>query len=89
MADSQLPPSLRLKQSEIAYPCGLIALYNFDDKFEGILSNVSNVISVYTIHDNGISFVQDREEKFKVNADVNSRGGYWINPISEHLMVWY
>jgi hypothetical protein len=24
-----------------------------------------------------------------VNADVRTKGNYWTNPISEHLMVWY
>ena len=67
----------------------MIALYQFDDEFEGIQSNISNIVSVYTIHDNSISFKQDRQEKFKVNDDVKARGGYWKNPIDEHLMVWY
>ncbi len=57
MTANQIPSSLRLKQEDVANPCGLLALYNFDDKFEGILSNVSGVVSVYTIHDNGISFI--------------------------------
>ena len=33
MTESQLPTSLRLKQGELANPCGLIALYHFDDEF--------------------------------------------------------
>jgi len=60
MTESQLPTSIRLKQEELANPCGLIALYHFDDEFEGIQSNISNKISVLKIHDNNISFKQDR-----------------------------
>ena len=47
------------------------------------------MLSVYTVHDDGISFSHDRSDRFKVNPDVQKRGGYWKSPVDEHIIVWY
>lgn len=78
---------MKKSPNELAYPCGLIAKYFFNDRFKQVRA-VDKSLSV-TIDDKGIAFPVDVNSKFKVNDNVKKRGQYYRDLTDEHLMVWY
>ena len=72
---------------ESAWPCGYIAKFFFNDRFTHIRST-DRSFSV-AIDDSDIASTNDRENRFKLNADKVKDKAYWLDPTDEHVMVWY
>jgi hypothetical protein len=72
------------KLNELAYPCGYIAKYQFNDKIVRIESDDGKQSN--SINDKNIGWFHDRNFKYKT---IESRvDDYWTNVEDQHFMVW-
>ena len=62
---------MKNKPNELAYPCGKIGKYYFNDKFKQVRA-VDKSLSV-RIDDRGIAFPVDISHKFKINENIKKR----------------
>lgn len=63
---------MKNKPNELAYPCGKIGKYYFDDKFKQVRA-VDKSLSV-KIDDKNVAFPVDVNHKFNSNENVKRRG---------------
>ena len=73
---------------KLAWPCGYIAKYLFNDRFTWIADAEGRLFNV-TIDDTNIAHSVDRDVKFKRNEEAWEQGEYWTDIEDQHLMVWY
>ena len=66
------------KPDQLAWPCGFIAKYLFNDKFTWIADTEGKVFNV-TIDDSNIAHEVDTDTKFKRNEDAFAKGDYWTD----------
>ena len=76
-------------KDNVAWPCGVIAKYLFNDKFNWIADTEGKGKFNVTIDDSNIAHSVDIDHKFKRNEAVYLRSGYWTDIEDPHLMVWY
>lgn len=72
-----------LNLNEIANPCGLIAKSFFNDTYT--LWEDSSKTKMVKINENGITWPNDRGQKFKTNNNVSQT---WIDVENEHFIIW-
>lgn len=75
-----------LKNEDVAYPCGLIAKYFFNDTY--ILEEKLTGTRI-PIDDSNIAHKVDKEYKFKLPENSSPRSTAWLDVTNEHVMVWY
>ena len=76
-----------LRSDDVAYPCGLIAKYFFNDTY-ALVDEVGGV--PIPIDEKNIAHSVDRDYKFKLPEGVdNPTQRAWLNITNEHVMVWY
>lgn len=76
-----------LPSTNIAYPCGLIAKYFFNDTFQ-LAEKVSG--NQVPIDETNIAQSVDRNYKFQLpNGVSNPNSIAWLNLTNEHVMVWF
>jgi len=73
-----------LRSDDIAFPCGLIAKYFFNDTYKLAFSTNKTAI---TIDEKNIAHQVDRDYKFKLPG--NGKSIAWLDIENEHVMVWY
>jgi hypothetical protein len=73
-----------LSSSQVAFPCGLIGKYFFNDEYT--LWNSSNNENI-PIDETNIAHQVDIEYKFKLPSGGDSIA--WLNVTNEHVMVWF
>ena len=73
---------------DLAYPCGRIAKYSFNDRFTWIADTEGENFNV-TIDDSAIAHSIDTDHKFKRNEKAYEDGQYWTDIEDQHLMVWF
>jgi len=83
-----ITPYMRKNNDTLAYPCGNIAKYFFNDTFISI-KQVDHDKNVTVIDDSNIAFPADVLHKFKTNMDIKKTGQYYRDVENEHFMVWY
>ena len=71
--------SISSKEDQLAYPCGTIAKYLFNDKFNWIADTEGKGKFNVTIDDSNIAHSVDIEHKFKRNEAAFERGDYWTD----------
>uniref|UniRef100_A0A7S3JAK5 Cell cycle control protein 50A n=1 Tax=Euplotes harpa TaxID=151035 RepID=A0A7S3JAK5_9SPIT len=74
---------MKLNDTDLAYPCGLIGKYRFTDRFE--LRDANN--TVISIDSGDIANSVDVNDKFKNFNNPGSK--QWLDFEDQHLMVWY
>ena len=74
-----------LDTNSVAYPCGLIAKYFFNDTYALMTSSGSRI----PIDETNIAQSVDKEYKFKLPQVSNPNSVAWLNVTNEHVMVWY
>jgi hypothetical protein len=75
-----------LRSDGVAFPCGLIAKYFFNDTFALADSTGQRI----TIDETNIAHSVDKDYKFKMPENVpNPNSVAWLNVTNEHVMVWY
>jgi len=74
-----------LDTNSVAYPCGLIAKYFFNDTYALMTSTGSRI----PIDETNIAQSVDKEYKFKLPQVSNPNSVAWLNVTNEHVMVWY
>jgi hypothetical protein len=76
-----------LKNGDVAFPCGLIAKYFFNDTY--VMTDMDSKVRV-EIDEKNIAHKIDREEKFKLPQGVkNPLEKAWLDISNEHVMVWF
>lgn len=75
-----------LRTDDIAFPCGLIAKYFFNDTYQ--LADVSTGSHI-PIDETNIAHAVDRNYKFKMPDVSHPESIAWLNVTNEHVMVWY
>ena len=76
-----------LKSKDVAFPCGLIAKYFFNDTY--VMTDEDNKMRV-EIDETNIAHSIDREKKYKLPLDVkNPLEKAWLDVTNEHVMVWF
>ncbi len=73
-----------IRSDDVAYPCGLIAKYFFNDTYKLIGSG-----NIIPIDETNIAHSVDRDYKFKKPAVDNPDSLMWLDITNEHVMVWY
>ena len=80
-------PYMKQNTDKLAYPCGMIAKYFFNDIFKGIRATDNSFAA--EIDDSNIAFPADVNSKFKVNEEALKNRQYYRNVTDPHFMVWY
>jgi len=75
-----------LRTDDIAYPCGLIAKYFFNDTYT--LAETASGTRI-PIDETNIAQQVDKDYKFKMPAVDHPESLAWLNVTNEHVMVWY
>lgn len=75
-----------LRTDDIAFPCGLIAKYFFNDTYD--LAETGSGTKIH-IDETNIAQSVDRDYKFKMPAVDHPESIAWLNITNEHVMVWY
>jgi hypothetical protein len=76
-----------LRSDDVAYPCGLIAKYFFNDTY--VMADEDNNKPI-EIDETNIAHSVDRDYKFKLPEGVdNPLQRSWLDITNEHVMVWY
>ena len=88
MENSDIPVTVSyvnnpLVDDDLAYPCALIGMYRFTDRFAMAHANTTAVI----IDSGDIAHSNDKDKKFKNQG--NSEYVQWLDFEDQHLMVWY
>lgn len=78
-----------LRTDDIAFPCGLIAKYFFNDTY-----TLAEVVATgkgpqIPIDETNIAQSVDRDYKFKMPDIAHPESTAWLNVTNEHVMVWY
>ena len=75
-----------LSTNALAYPCGLIAKYFFNDTYKLAVTNNGSQIP---IDETNIAHPVDKSYKFKMPDVDHPLSTAWLNVTNEHVMVWY
>lgn len=74
-----------IRSDDVAYPCGLIGKYFFNDTYSLASSDGKRI----TIDETNIAHSVDRNYKFKKPTINNPDSVMWLDITNEHVMVWY
>lgn len=69
----------------VAFPCGLIAKYFFNDTYI-MADQLGNHV---TIDETNIAHSVDKQYKFEMPSVTSPNSVAWLNITNEHVMVWY
>ncbi len=75
-----------LIDTDVAFPCGLIAKSFFNDTFS--IKNDNQNSNTPTINEKGIAWAADLELKYKLPTDTAIHKKMWMNTTDEHFVVW-
>ncbi|EGR28198.1 ligand-effect modulator 3 LEM3 family protein, putative, partial [Ichthyophthirius multifiliis] len=73
-----------LNQEDIAYPCGLIAKYFFNDNYQ--IYDLQNKNKQISIQKTDIVWPSDLEHKYKINKKELDK--YWYDTLDENFIEW-
>lgn len=73
-----------LRGDDVAFPCGLIAKYYFNDAYS--LKETENDTDI-PIDETNIAHSVDKDYKFKLPD--NGENVAWLDVTNEHVMVWF
>ena len=72
-----------LTEKDIAWPCGLIAKYFFNDTYKLAETATGAIVP---IDETNIAHPVDKNNKFKLPGN---KSVAWLDVTDEHVMVWY
>lgn len=75
-----------LRNDDVAFPCGLIAKYFFNDTYKLAVTTTGTQV---LIDETNIAHSVDKDYKFKFPDAANALSTSWLNITNEHVMVWY
>jgi hypothetical protein len=84
--------NIKLKDDDVAFPCGLIAKSFFNDTYvikpAAAGKPEENPNAPITINENGIAWAADLELKYKLPENKTLWDKMWMNTTDEHFVVW-
>ena len=69
----------------VAYPCGLVAKYYFNDTYQLYNADTGERI---IINEKNIALSADKNYRFQP-VDSSNMNKAWLDTSDEHVMVWY